>query len=140
MKTENSRYRILHNTALGAPRSSGVYLWKDGEQTVLYVGKAKNLKNRLASYFSGQKDIKTRILVSKAYSIEYIITANEYEALILENTLIKQYRPRYNIDLKDDKSYPVARITNEAFPRLIKTRKIIQDGSVYYGQIGRAHV
>ena len=109
MKTENSRYRILHNTALGAPRSSGVYLWKDGEQTVLYVGKAKNLKNRLASYFSGQKDIKTRILVSKAYSIEYITTANEYEALILENTLIKQYRPRYNIDLKDDKSYPVAR-------------------------------
>ena len=76
MKTENNRYRILHNTALGAPRSSGVYLWKDGEQTVLYVGKAKNLKNRLASYFSGQKDIKTRILVSKAYSIEYITTAN----------------------------------------------------------------
>lgn len=138
MKTENSRYRILHNTALGAPRSSGVYLWKDGEQTVLYVGKAKNLKNRLASYFSGQKDIKTRILVSKAYSIEYITTANEYEALILENTLIKQYRPRYNIDLKDDKSYPVARITNEAFPRLIKTRKIIQDGSVYYGPFPNA--
>ena len=109
-----------------------------GRSHILYVGKAKNLKNRLSSYFSGHKDIKTRVLVSKAFSIEYITTDNEYEALILENTLIKQHHPRYNIDLKDDKSYPVARITNEAFPRIIKTRRIIQDDSLYYGPFPNA--
>ena len=133
MEAQNAQYEILHRTALSAPQSSGVYLWKDAGSHILYVGKAKNLKNRLSSYFSGHKDIKTRVLVSKAFSIEYITTDNEYEALILENTLIKQHHPRYNIDLKDDKSYPVARITNEAFPRIIKTRRIIQDGSLYYG-------
>ena len=133
MKAQTEQYRILHETALSAPRSSGVYLWKDAAAHILYVGKAKNLKNRLSSYFSGQKDIKTRILVSKASSIEYITTANEYEALLLENTLIKEHHPRYNIDLKDDKSYPVAGITNEVFPRIIKTRRIIQDGTLYYG-------
>ncbi|MGI5172898.1 excinuclease ABC subunit UvrC [Treponema sp. OMZ 840] len=138
MKTKNAQYEILHQTALSAPHSSGVYLWKDASADILYVGKAKNLKNRLSSYFSGHKDVKTRILVSKASSIEYITTDNEYEALILENTLIKQHRPRYNIDLKDDKSYPVARITNEVFPRIIKTRRIIQDGSLYYGPFPNA--
>ena len=133
MKSDLNTYEILHTTALQAPNSSGVYLWKDDANTILYIGKAKNLKNRLTSYFSGIKDIKTRTLVARAYSIEYITTANEYEALILENTLIKQHSPRYNINLKDDKSYPVVRITNEDFPRLIKTRKIIQDGSLYFG-------
>jgi len=138
MKTNTTQYKILHDTAISAPRSSGVYLWKDSDGNILYIGKAKNLKNRLSSYFSGQKDIKTRILVLKASSIEYITTDNEYEALILENTLIKRHHPRYNIDLKDDKSYPVARITNEVFPRIIKTRRIIQDGSLYYGPFPNA--
>jgi len=123
----------LHETALKAPKSSGVYLWRNAESTIIYVGKAKNLKNRLSSYFAGRKDIKTRILVSKARSIEYITTSNEYEALLLENTLIKQHNPRYNINLKDGKSYPVLRITNEDFPKIFKTRRIIQDGSQYFG-------
>ena len=102
-------------------------------QTVIYVGKAKNLHNRLSSYFSGRKDIKTRMLISHAASIEYITTNNEYEAFLLENNLIKKYTPRYNIDLKDGKSYPVLRITNEKFPRIFKTRRIVQDGSTYFG-------
>lgn len=129
---ENSR-EILHQTALKAPLSSGVYLWRNAEDTVIYVGKAKNLKNRLSSYFSGQKNIKTKLLISHAKSIEYITTTNEYEALLLENNLIKKYNPRYNISLKDGKSYPVLRITREDFPRIFKTRRIMQDGSKYFG-------
>lgn len=123
----------MHQTALKAPESSGVYLWRNPQETVIYVGKAKNLKNRLSSYFSGRKDIKTRLLISRANSIEYITTANEYEAFLLENNLIKKYTPRYNINLKDGKSYPVLRITNEKFPRLFKTRQMVQDGSTYFG-------
>ena len=80
---------ILHETALKAPQSSGVYLWRDDKGTIIYVGKAKNLKNRLTSYFTGQRTVKTRLLVSRAASIEYITTTNEYEALLLENNLIK---------------------------------------------------
>ena len=124
---------ILHQTALKAPLSSGVYLWRNAENTVIYVGKAKNLKNRLSSYFSGHQTIKTRLLISHAKSIEYITTTNEYEALLLENNLIKKYSPRYNINLKDGKSYPVLRITKEDFPRIFKTRNIVQNGSSYYG-------
>ncbi|MBO4858989.1 MAG: excinuclease ABC subunit UvrC [Treponema sp.] len=124
---------ILHETALKAPQSSGVYLWRNAENTVIYVGKAKNLKNRLCSYFSGQKNIKTKMLIAHAVLIEYITTTNEYEALLLENNLIKKYSPRYNINLKDGKSYPVLRITNEEFPRIFRTRSIFQDGSQYYG-------
>ena len=123
----------MHETALKAPQSSGVYLWRNEEGTIIYVGKAKNLKNRLTSYFTGQKTIKTRLLVSRAASIEYITTANEYEALLLENNLIKQHSPRYNICLKDGKSYPVLRITNEDFPKIFRTRRILQDGSLYFG-------
>ena len=108
-------------------------MWRDPQDTVIYVGKAKNLKNRLSSYFSGKKDIKTRLLVSNAKSIEYITTSNEYEAFLLENNLIKKYSPKYNINLKDGKSYPSLRITKEEFPRLFKTRSILQDGSVYFG-------
>jgi len=133
MKTDNLTLKQLHDTALKAPSSSGVYFWKDETNTIIYVGKAKNLKNRLSSYFSGTKDIKTKILISKAKTIEYITTANEYEAFILENNMIKQHNPRYNINLKDGKSYPVLRITNESFPRLFKTRRILQDGSKYFG-------
>ena len=131
-KTASTR-EILHQTALKAPLSSGVYLWRNAENTVIYVGKAKNLKNRLSSYFSGQKNIKTRLLVSHATSIEYITTANEYEALLLENNLIKKYNPRYNIDLKDGKSYPSLKITREDFPRIFKTRHLVQDGARYFG-------
>ncbi len=108
-------------------------MWRNPQNVVIYVGKAKNLKNRLSSYFSGKKDIKTRLLVSSAKSIEYITTANEYEAFLLENNLIKKYKPKYNIDLKDGKSYPVLRITKEDFPRLFKTRNILHDGSTYFG-------
>ena len=108
-------------------------MWRNPQDDVIYVGKAKNLKNRLSSYFSGKKDIKTRLLISSAKSIEYITTANEYEAFLLENNLIKKYSPKYNIDLKDGKSYPVLRITNEDFPRLFKTRHILHDGSTYFG-------
>ena len=124
---------ILHETALKAPQSSGVYLWRNEEGTIIYVGKAKNLKNRLCSYFSGQRTVQTRLLVSRAASIEYITTANEYEALLLENNLIKQHSPRYNICLKDGKSYPVLRVTKEDFPKIFRTRRILQDGSLYFG-------
>lgn len=133
MNNSNTAREILHQTALKAPSSSGVYMWKNPQGTVIYVGKAKNLKNRLSSYFSGNKDIKTRLLISRAQSIEYITTANEYEAFLLENNLIKKYNPRYNINLKDGKSYPVLRITNEEFPRIFKTRRVLQDGSTYFG-------
>ncbi len=134
MKTDTAAIRRqLHETALRAPAASGVYLWRSSDGEVIYVGKAKNLKNRLTSYFAGHKDIKTRILVSRAAAIEYITTANEYEAFLLENNLIKAHSPRYNINLKDGKSYPVLRITNDDYPRLFKTRSIVQDGSRYFG-------
>lgn len=133
MSLKNTVLQTLHETALKAPSSSGVYLWRNPQGTVIYVGKAKNLKNRLSSYFSGSKDIKTRLLISHAQSIEYITTTNEYEAFLLENNLIKKYTPKYNIDLKDGKSYPVIKITNEEYPRLFKTRFVVQDGSSYYG-------
>ena len=129
----------LHQTALNAPSSSGVYLWRDRNGTVIYVGKAKNLKNRLSSYFSGQKDIKTQLLIAHAISIEYITTMNEYEAFLLENNLIKKYTPRYNINLKDGKSYPSLKITKEDYPKIIKTRRIIEDGSFYFGPFPNAN-
>ena len=132
-KEKKSTREILHQTALKAPSQSGVYLWRNAQNSVIYVGKAKNLKNRLSSYFAGNKDIKTRMLISNAVSIEYITTKNEYEAFLLENNLIKKYSPRYNIDLKDGKSYPVLRITNEEYPRLFKTRNVLKDGSRYFG-------
>ena len=123
----------LHQYALSAPKTSGVYLWRDEKEIVIYVGKAKSLKNRLSSYFAARKDIKTRILVSKARRLEYIQTENEYEALLLENNLIKKYKPRYNINLKDGKTYPVLKITHERYPRLYRTRQIQNDGARYFG-------
>jgi excinuclease ABC subunit C len=106
---------------------------RDAKGSIIYVGKAKNLKKRVSSYFSGTKDVKTRVLVDRIDRIEYITTGNEYEALLLENNLIKEHTPRYNISLKDGKSYPVIRITAEQFPRIFRTRRIIQDGSEYFG-------
>ena len=115
------------------PRLPGVYLWKDAEGQIIYIGKAKSLKDRLNSYISNSRDVKTATLVRLAHNIETIIVANEYEALLLENTLIKQHTPKYNINLKDGKSYPVIRITHEDFPRVFRTRRIIEDNSLYYG-------
>ncbi|MDR1316244.1 MAG: excinuclease ABC subunit UvrC [Spirochaetales bacterium] len=123
----------LRGAAARFPESPGVYLMKDLQGAVIYVGKAKSLKNRVRSYFAANRDVKTRTLVRKIGSIEYIVTGNEYEALLLENTLIKKYTPRYNINLKDGKSYPVIRITAEDYPRIFRTRRMIYDGSQYFG-------
>lgn len=115
------------------PESPGVYLMKNKEKTILYVGKARNLKNRVLSYFLREKERKTGLLMEQVRRIDFILTATEYEALLLENTLIKQWNPRYNINLKDGKTYPVIRITKEDFPRVFRTRNIIEDGSEYFG-------
>jgi excinuclease ABC subunit C len=115
------------------PTSSGVYIMRDDDGTVLYVGKAKNLRSWVRSYFARDLPIKTRMLMSRVVKIDYLVTGNEYEALLLENNLIKRHAPRYNINLKDGKSYPVIRITAEEYPRVFRTRRIVQDGSSYYG-------
>jgi excinuclease ABC subunit C len=123
----------LKAIARDAPQEPGVYIMRDDENSIIYVGKAKILRHRLSSYFSGGKDLKTSALLAHTRSIETIIVASEYDALLLENTLIKQHWPKYNINLKDGKSYPVIRITADAFPRVFKTRHIINDGSLYFG-------
>lgn len=133
MSEQTDVREALHQYALSAPKTSGVYLWRDDKDIVIYVGKAKSLKNRLSSYFASRRDIKTRILVSRARRLEYIQTDNEYEALLLENNLIKKYKPRYNINLKDGKTYPVLKITNERYPRLYRTRRVQNDGARYFG-------
>ncbi len=115
------------------PDRPGVYIWKDAENVPIYVGKARSLRNRLRSYFTGGKDIKTRFLLDRAADVELIVTATEYEALLLENNLIKRWRPKYNITLKDGKTYPVIRITADTFPRVFRTRRIVFDGSEYFG-------
>jgi excinuclease ABC subunit C len=119
--------------AKSLPHLPGVYIMKDIKEKVVYVGKAKDLRNRVTSYFLKGKDVKTTFLVDKIVTIDYIITGNEYEALVLENNLIKKYRPHYNISLKDGKSYPLIRITNEDFPKVFRTRRVINDGSLYFG-------
>ncbi|AEF83323.1 excinuclease ABC subunit UvrC [Leadbettera azotonutricia] len=123
----------LKAAARAAPQEPGVYIWRDEESRIIYVGKAKSLRNRLSSYFAGGKDVKTTHLIRHAKSIETIIVSSEYEALLLENTLIKQHSPKYNINLKDGKTYPVIRITAEAYPRIFRTRHIVDDGSLYFG-------
>lgn len=117
------------------PKFPGVYLWKNDKGVVIYVGKAKVLTNRVRSYFQQiwNKDIKTRLLVSNIVDLEWIVTDTEKEALILENTLIKKYRPRYNVRLLDDKNYPCLRLSKETFPRLTVVRKIKRDAADYYG-------
>ena len=129
----------MSNTALEIqlktlPNSPGVYQYFDKDDTILYVGKAKNLKKRVASYFTKNHEYgKTRILVKKIASIKHIVVATETDALLLENNLIKKYQPRYNVMLKDDKTYPWICIKKEAFPKVFLTRNIIKDGSEYYG-------
>ena len=122
-----------HDQARALPHDSGVYIMKDEKGSIIYVGKAKDLRKRVTSYFLANRSPKTAALVRKITQIEHIITGNEYEALVLENNLIKKYSPHYNISLKDGKSYPIIRITNERFPKVFKTRRIIDDGSSYYG-------
>jgi len=117
------------------PKSPGCYLFKDSDGVVIYVGKAKVLKNRVRSYFQRGtvKDAKTKLLVKKIKDLDWLATDNEVEAFILEANLIKENKPRYNITLKDDKSFPYIRITNEPYPQVFLTRKVIRDGSKYLG-------
>ena len=117
------------------PDSPGVYRYYDNKGTIIYVGKAKNLKNRVRSYFNTKKHeyAKTKVLVSRIRDIQYIVTPSEYDALLLENTLIKKHQPRYNILLKDDKTYPYICIKNERFPRVFSTRNFVKDKSEYFG-------
>ena len=116
------------------PERPGIYQYLNAEGTIIYVGKAKNLKRRVYSYFSKDHEPgKTRVLVSKIADIRYIVVNSEEDALLLENNLIKTYKPRYNVLLKDDKTYPSICVQNEYFPRIFKTRKIIRNGSSYYG-------
>ncbi|MCM3786919.1 excinuclease ABC subunit UvrC [Domibacillus indicus] len=129
---------IQHKLAL-LPDESGCYLMKDRHGTVIYVGKAKVLKNRVRSYFTGSHDAKTTRLVSEIVDFEYIITSSDLEALILELNLIKKYDPKYNIMLKDDKSYPFIKLTAERHPRLIITRKVKKDKGKYFGPYPNAY-
>ena len=115
------------------PTSSGCYIHKDKNGTIIYVGKAKNLRNRVRSYFRGSHDTKTEALVSEIVDFEFIVTESNIEALLLEINLIKENKPKYNIMLKDDKSYPFIKITNERYPRLIITRQVKKDGGLYFG-------
>ncbi len=124
----------LENKIENLPVSPGVYQFKDKNGKVIYVGKAKNLRNRVRSYFREKVDSpKTAALAKKIADLEIIVTDNEIEALVLENNLIKKFKPRYNVNLKDDKSYPYIRITNEPFPRIFSTRDVVRDGSKYFG-------
>ena len=115
------------------PTSPGCYIHKDKNGTIIYVGKAKNLRNRVRSYFRGSHDAKTEALVSEIVDFEFIVTESNIEALLLEINLIKENKPKYNIMLKDDKSYPFIKITNERYPRLIITRQVKKDGGLYFG-------
>lgn len=124
----------LENIIQNLPNKPGCYQFLDNSETIIYVGKAKNLKSRVSSYFmKNQTSAKTRILVSKIADIKYIVVNNESETLLLENNLIKQYQPRYNVLLKDDKTFPSIAIKNELFPRVFQTRRIVKDGTKYFG-------
>ena len=115
------------------PTDPGVYRYYDEKGEIIYVGKAKNLKRRVSSYFNKQQSGKVKVLVSRIADIKFIVVDNEMEALLLENNMIKQYKPRYNIMLKDDKTYPWICVKNERFPRVFLTRKKVNDGSIYFG-------
>jgi excinuclease ABC subunit C len=130
------RIENLRNFVKEFPTQSGVYLMKNGVDKILYVGKAKNLKNRVRSYFVENDTLtpKNRLLVTQIIKVEYILTKTEVEAFLLEASLIKKHRPKYNIRLKDDKSYPYIRVSmKDAFPRFYLSRKVIKDGSKYFG-------
>ncbi len=117
------------------PDSPGIYKYFDETGTLIYIGKAKNLKKRVLSYFTKNQhdNRKTLVMVSRIRNIEYTLVDSEIDALLLENSLIKEFQPRFNINLKDDKTYPLIRISNERFPRIYPTRNPVKDGSDYFG-------
>lgn len=129
-KSENLLQKIEE-----APVDPGCYIYKNSDSKIIYIGKAKNIRNRIKSYFlkGHSKDTKTKVLVTNIADVEFIVTHSEVEALILENTLIKKHKPKYNISLRDDKTFPYVRITNEPFPQVYVTRKLIKDDSLYFG-------
>lgn len=134
MNDELKTNDYLKGIVLNLPETPGIYQYLNEEGTIIYVGKAKNLKRRVSSYFNREHEPgKTRVLVSKIADIRYIVVNSEEDALLLENNLIKKYKPRYNVLLKDDKTYPSICVQNEYFPRVFKTRKIIRNGSAYFG-------
>ena len=124
----------LRDKIRAIPNKPGIYQYFDKSGKIIYVGKAKDLKKRVSSYFTKNHDsAKTMILVKKIQDIKYLVVDTEVDALLLENNLIKKYQPKYNIMLKDDKTYPWIVVKNEPFPRVFKTRRVIKDGSTYYG-------
>jgi len=129
---------IKSNDPNDLPLVPGVYLMKDSGDHIIYIGKAKSLKKRVKSYFRKDLDPKTRVLMNHFHHLEYMVTDTEKEALILESNLIKKHMPRYNIRLKDDKRYPYIKVTNEKFPRVLITRRVLDDGSYYYGPFTEA--
>ena len=135
MSIEATKQKQIETILKSLPTSAGVYRFLDREGTVIYVGKAKNLRNRVQSYFKNDfsHSPKTRLLVKKIHDIKLVVVENETEALLLENNFIKQYKPKYNILLKDDKTYPWFCISNEEYPRIFTTRKRLKDGSLYFG-------
>ena len=136
----NDRLNYITSLLSTRPEKPGCYQYYDAKGTVIYVGKAKNLRKRISSYFQKEhENRKTRVLVKQIYDLRYIVVDSEADALLLENNLIKQYRPRYNVLLKDDKTYPSIVIKNEPFPRIFQTRNIIRDGSLYYGPYSSVH-
>lgn len=131
---DEKRLTYLKGIVLSMPEKPGSYQFYDSEHTIIYVGKAKNLKNRVSTYFHKEVDrFKTKILVSKIFDISYTVVNTEEDALLLENSLIKKYTPRYNVLLKDGKTYPSICVTNEYFPRIFKTRTINKKFGTYYG-------
>lgn len=132
---EPGRADPLADKVRALPEEPGVYLFKDARGKVLYVGKAKTLRDRVRSYLAPPADLapKTRVLMGRARDLDYIAVHSEVEALVLECNLIKEYRPRYNIRLRDDKQYPYIRVTIDPFPRLFATRTLVHDGSEYFG-------
>ena len=125
----------IDNIVKGLPDEPGVYQFFNSHEQIIYVGKAKNLKKRVSSYFrtTSQENNKVRLMVEKIVDLKYIVVESESDALLLENNLIKKYLPRYNVLLKDDKTFPWICINNEGFPRIYSTRTIKKDGSVYFG-------
>lgn len=136
----NDRLNYITSLLSTIPEKPGCYQYYDAKGTVIYVGKAKNLRKRISSYFQKEhENRKTRVLVKQIYDLRYIVVDSEADALLLENNLIKQYRPRYNVLLKDDKTYPSIVIKHEPFPRIFQTRNIVRDGSLYYGPYSSVH-
>ena len=126
--------KYLSGIVNNLPETPGCYQYLDGDGQVIYVGKAKNLKRRVASYFNKEQvSRKTALLVSKICDIKYVVVKTEPDALLLENNLIKRYKPRYNVLLKDDKTYPSIAVTSEYLPRIFKTRQRDRPGATYYG-------